>query len=165
MQQQTSLPGLCWPSGVAGQSPLLLNPAAQANPSMTFAMLAAMRGTGASNAAGLYSPAAVATVAPPIYTTLADAATFPHLVPGYYPFAGSASPAASTTTAIVSSPYNPVEVSFIALPHFILISHFFGLSLGVFLCALEGGFRFKLKRIPGEITLSRFPYFSHIAFK
>lgn len=115
MHQQTPLAGLCWPSGVVGPSSLVLNPATQTNPSMTLAILASMRGTGAPNA-GFYSPAAAAaaaTTATPIYSTLADPVNFHQLLSGYYPFTGPTSPASSTTSAIVSSPYNSVEVKFI----------------------------------------------------
>ncbi|VDM20108.1 unnamed protein product [Hydatigera taeniaeformis] len=101
----TSLAGLCWPGGTMTQSPLMLNPSAQANPAVALAMLAAMRGTGGPNAT-LYSPSAATSM----YTALPDSASLASLVSGYYPFSGSAPSASPSATAVVNSAYNPADI-------------------------------------------------------
>nr|CDS20166.1 muscleblind protein 2 [Echinococcus granulosus] len=100
----TSLAGLCWPSGAMTQSSLILNPAAQASPAVTLAMLAAMRGTSTPSAT-LYSPAAATSM----YTALPDSTNLASLISGYYPFSASAS-SNSPNAAAATSAYNPGDI-------------------------------------------------------
>ncbi|KAL5108529.1 Muscleblind-like protein [Taenia crassiceps] len=101
----TSLAGLCWPGGAMNQSSLMLSPAAQANPAVALAMLAAMRGIGAPSAT-LYPP----TAANSMYTALPDSTNLASLISGYYPFPASASSASPSATAVANSAYNSADI-------------------------------------------------------
>uniref|UniRef100_A0A5K3EJ19 C3H1-type domain-containing protein n=1 Tax=Mesocestoides corti TaxID=53468 RepID=A0A5K3EJ19_MESCO len=92
----TSLAGLYWP-GATAQSPLMLNPAAQANPAAAIAMYAAMRG--ATPTSGFYPAMAPATS---IYSAVPDPTSLASLVAGFYQLPTS-------TATVPTSVYNPVD--------------------------------------------------------